>query len=63
MIVLDTQGAILYLTNEAKSLLALACHPLLSPDTSSQEAALLAKLAQLCRNLQGIFQGKHAAPL
>lgn len=62
MMVMDTQGKMLYLTNEAKSLLALACHPLLSLDASSQEDAMLAKLAQLCRNLQGIFQGKHAAP-
>ena len=62
MIVMDTQGTILYLTNEAKSLLALACHPVLSLDARNQEVELLAKLAQLCRNLQAIFRGKHAAP-
>jgi ATP/maltotriose-dependent transcriptional regulator MalT len=62
MMVMDTQGTILYLTNEAKSLLALACHPVLSLDARNQEVEILAKLAQLCRNLQAIFKGKHAAP-
>jgi DNA-binding CsgD family transcriptional regulator len=62
MIVMDTQGTILYLTNEATSLLAMVCHPVFSPDARSQEGEILSKLAQLCRNLQGIFQGKHAAP-
>jgi DNA-binding NarL/FixJ family response regulator len=62
MMVMDTQGTILYLTNEAKSLLALASYPVLSLDGRSQQDALLAKLAQLCRNLQAIFNGKQAAP-
>jgi DNA-binding CsgD family transcriptional regulator len=62
MMVMDTQGTILYLTNEAKSLLALACHPVLSLDARNQEVELLAKLAQLCQNLQAIFKGKHAEP-
>ena len=62
MMVMDTQGTILYLTNEAKSLLVLACQPMLSQDTRNQEAALMARLAQLCQNLQAIFKGKHAAP-
>jgi DNA-binding CsgD family transcriptional regulator len=62
MMVMDTQGQIQYLSHEAKLLLALACQPVLSLAARSQEEALLAKLAQLCRNLQTIFQGKHAAP-
>jgi DNA-binding CsgD family transcriptional regulator len=62
MMVMDTQGTILFLTNAAKSLLVLACHPVLSLDTCNQEDQILAKLTQLCRNLQAIFQGKHAAP-
>lgn len=62
MMLMDTQGRIQYLSQGAKSLLALACHSVLSLDARSQEDALLAKLAQLCRNLQAIFQDKHAAP-
>lgn len=62
MMVMDTQGQIQYLSHDAKSLLALACQPVMTLDGRSQEEALLAKLAQLCRNLQSIFQGKHAAP-
>ncbi|MDD5322007.1 MAG: helix-turn-helix transcriptional regulator [Methylococcales bacterium] len=62
MMILDTQGTILYLSPEAKKLLALACHPIISLDASKQEAEVLAKLAQLCRNLEAIFRGQHAAP-
>ncbi|MEQ1558254.1 MAG: helix-turn-helix transcriptional regulator [Methyloglobulus sp.] len=62
MMVMDVQGAILYLTDEAKRLLANACHPILSLDARNQEAEIVAKLAQLCRNLHAIFQGKQAAP-
>lgn len=62
MMIMDTQGTILYLSREAKNLLALACHPLLTVDARSQEDSLLAKLAQLCRNLEAIFRGQYAAP-
>jgi DNA-binding CsgD family transcriptional regulator len=62
MIVFDTQGQIQYLSPDAKLLLAMACQPLMMLDARSQKEALLAKLGQLCRNLQSIFQGKHAAP-
>lgn len=62
MIVVNTQGQIQYLTHEAKYLLALACHSVLSKDAHNQEAALLTKLSQLCRSLQTIAQGQHAAP-
>jgi ATP/maltotriose-dependent transcriptional regulator MalT len=62
MMVMDTQGQIQYLSPDAKMLLAMACQPVMSLAARSQEAELLAKLAQLCRNLQTIFQGKHAAP-
>jgi len=62
MMVLDTQGTILHLSPEAKKLLALACHPLLSLDAGKLEVELLAKLAQLCRNQEAIFRGQHAAP-
>jgi DNA-binding CsgD family transcriptional regulator len=62
MMVMDIQGTIQYLTNEAKCLLALASCPALSIDERTQHDALLAKLTQLCQNLQAIFQGKPAAP-
>jgi DNA-binding NarL/FixJ family response regulator len=62
MMVMDTQGQIQYLSPEAKLLLAMACHPVLSLAARCQEEVLLVKLAKLCRNLQAIFQGKHAAP-
>ena len=43
-------------------MLAMASQPVLHLTARSQEKALLAKLAQLCLNLQAIFQGKHASP-
>lgn len=62
MMIMDSQGTILYLSHEAKNLLALACHPLLTMDARSQEDALLVTVAQLCRNLEAIFRGQDAAP-
>jgi DNA-binding CsgD family transcriptional regulator len=62
MMVMDTQGQILYLTDEARGLLALACHPVLSFDALSQEAHILMQLSQLCRNLQAVFKGKYTPP-
>lgn len=62
MMVVNTQGQIQYQTHEAKYLLALACHSVLSKGAHNQEGALLAKLSQLCRRLQAIAQRQHAAP-
>lgn len=62
MMILNTQGTILYLSHEAKNLLALACHPIISLDAGKQRIEQLEKLAQLCRNLETIFRGRHAAP-
>jgi ATP/maltotriose-dependent transcriptional regulator MalT len=62
MMIMDMQGQIQYLSPDAKLLLTLACQSVMSLTIRSQEEALLAKLAQLCRNLQAIFQGKHAEP-
>jgi DNA-binding CsgD family transcriptional regulator len=62
MIILNTQGAIIYLSQEAKSLLALVSQPVLSVDVRIKETELLAKLAQLCRNLEAVFRGQAAAP-
>jgi DNA-binding CsgD family transcriptional regulator len=62
LMVLNAQGSILYLCDEAKRLLTLACHPILSLHAHGQKEALLAKLAQLCRNHDTIFRGQAAAP-
>jgi hypothetical protein len=58
MMIMNTQGTILYLSREAKILLALACHPILTVDARSKEIDLLAKLEQLCRNLETEFAAK-----
>lgn len=62
MIIMDIQGSILYLSHEAKSLLALASHQVFTIDAYCKEAELIAKLAQLCRKLVAIFRGQAATP-
>ncbi len=62
MMIFDSQGKILYLSDEAKWLLALACHPILTVDASSHEVKVAAKLVQLCRNLEAVFRGQRASP-
>lgn len=62
MMIMDRQGTMLYLSDEAKMLLALACHPTFTVDASSYEVEVLAKLVQLCRNLQAAFRGQHVDP-
>jgi DNA-binding CsgD family transcriptional regulator len=62
MMVLDTQGKILYLSPEAKILLVLACHPRISLDIDKPKVELLVHLTQLCRNLEAISRGQHVTP-
>jgi DNA-binding CsgD family transcriptional regulator len=62
MMVMDSQGSILYQSETAKKLLAIASHPVISMEAPQQRSALLAKLALLCRNLDTIFRGEDAAP-
>jgi DNA-binding CsgD family transcriptional regulator len=62
MMIMDTQGIILSLSHEAKKLLALACHPILTVDARSKEVELLAKLSQLCGNLEAVSRGQQTAP-
>jgi len=62
MMILDSQGTLLFLSPEAKKLLALACRPSLSLDAGNQEIELLEKLKQLCRNLEAIFRGQQGTP-
>ena len=59
MMIMDTQGAILYLSHEAKNLLTLACHPILTRDARNKEIELMAKLAQLCRNQKTTHTSWH----
>lgn len=58
---MNSQGQIEFMSTQAKTLLALVCHPTITTETHT-EIELLAKLAQLCRNLNTIFHGKHADP-
>jgi DNA-binding CsgD family transcriptional regulator len=62
MMIMDTQGAILHQSREAKLLLALAFHPVLTMDAHIKEIELMARVTQLCRNLEAIFRGRDAAP-
>ncbi len=59
MMIMDVQGTVVYLSREADSLLALACQPILTMDARNQKAELLAKLAQLSRNLEALFRGQN----
>jgi len=62
MMIMDTQGAIVFLSSEAKNLLALACYPVVTQNGFIKEAELIDKLAQLCRNLDAVFRGRAATP-
>jgi DNA-binding CsgD family transcriptional regulator len=62
MMVMDTEGEVLFQGETAKRLLLLTRYPLIPMDTLIHEDVLMPKLAQLCRDLNAIFQGKHAAP-
>ena len=61
MMIMNTQGAILYQSSEAKRLLEQARHPRLLAEMRQQDR-LLIKLAELCRNLQGIYRGHELPP-
>lgn len=62
MMLLDAQGTILYISQEAKKLLALANQPVLTLNACIKGRGLLAMVSQLCRNLEAIFRGQAAAP-
>jgi DNA-binding CsgD family transcriptional regulator len=62
LLVMDVQGHVHCQSQEAQRLLNLACNPLSTPDTPAKRARLLAKLGQLCRNLDSIFLGNPAMP-
>jgi DNA-binding CsgD family transcriptional regulator len=62
MMVMDTDGKILFQSETAQRLLVLANNPLIPTDTFTKTDVVMPKLAQLCRNLENIFQGNDAAP-
>lgn len=62
MMVMNNAGTIISLCPEAKRLLTLARYPALTVGMHSLKDELPTKLAQLCQNLDVIFQGKAAAP-
>ncbi|MDD1621866.1 MAG: LuxR C-terminal-related transcriptional regulator [Methylococcaceae bacterium] len=61
MLVMNTLGDILFQSPDAKRLLQKARYPRLLIDSRKQDR-LLAKLAELCRNLQNIYLGRDAPP-
>jgi DNA-binding CsgD family transcriptional regulator len=62
MLIMDARGSILFISGSAKNLLFMARYPLIFMAADAQEDPVMAKLRQLCRNLEAIFQGKEAAP-
>lgn len=62
MMVMTTHGTILYQSQSAKKLLNLASNPVININAAERKAALIARLTQLCHNLDTIFRGEEAAP-
>ncbi|MCX7098932.1 MAG: helix-turn-helix transcriptional regulator [Methylococcales bacterium] len=62
MMVMDVQGEPLFISPEAKCLLALATQTPIAADARIKQARLLAAVGQLCRNLDTVFRGLAAAP-
>ncbi|MGY6277906.1 helix-turn-helix transcriptional regulator [Methylomonas sp. MgM2] len=61
MLIMDTQGKLLYQSPEAKHILHQARYPRLLIESRRQDR-LHAKLAELCRNLLNVFLGRDAHP-
>jgi DNA-binding CsgD family transcriptional regulator len=61
MLVMDTQGSILFQSPEAKALLEQARYPRLLNDQRRHDR-LMQKLAALCHNLLGIYRGENTPP-
>ncbi|MGR8932270.1 MAG: helix-turn-helix domain-containing protein [Gammaproteobacteria bacterium] len=61
MMIMNTQGDLLYQSPEAKSLLTKARYPRLLTEIRQQDR-LLVRLTELCRNLQGIYSGQELPP-
>lgn len=63
MMIMDPQGAILYLSESAKKLLTLVRYPIVQMGGRNNEDEVTPRLAQLCCNLNAIFEGHGAGPL
>lgn len=61
MLIMNAHGGILYQSSEAKQMLEKARYPRLLSE-KRKEDRLLAKLTELCRNLQNIYLGREAPP-
>lgn len=62
IILLDQQGVIVHLSDEAQRLLILACHPAITIYAGKNRLALLTKMTALCQRLTAVFQGHHVSP-
>lgn len=62
MLVMNPNGDVLFQCSKSQQLLMLASYPLISEETSLEENLLLPKLAQMCRNLNALFENKDAPP-
>ncbi|MBD9356154.1 helix-turn-helix transcriptional regulator [Methylomonas albis] len=62
MIIMNAHGRLLFMSPEAKKLLNLAYSPTLTEHHDSEKDVLMARLAQLCRDLKVIYRGQNAAP-
>lgn len=61
MMVMDSLGEMLYLSESAKQLLTLALYPSIPMGIRNNVDEVTPKLVKLCRNLNAIFQGKDVA--
>jgi DNA-binding CsgD family transcriptional regulator len=62
MMVFTTVGKLLYLDDDARELLDWACYPAVAMAKRFSKDELLARLGQLCRDLNAIYQSVEAAP-
>lgn len=62
MIIMNSRGHMLFISETANYLLALAAHPSVPLTRPLAENAAVLQITQLCRNLVTVFQGKHASP-
>lgn len=62
MMVMNTQGNLLYLSDTAKQLLLQCQFAQINLQLNPHEDPVMAHLAQLCRDLQAIFEDKAAPP-
>jgi DNA-binding CsgD family transcriptional regulator len=62
MVIADSKGEVVYLSNQAKKILTLATEPNYFRFDKLKRLTLPPALIKLCRNLNSIFTGKDASP-